>query len=76
VVVRPEHARLVADAKKATLTGMLDNVVYFGTDTHYHVSLKGGVKSLPGTRITAQAKRNSRQIPRWAWYSKNMPRKS
>jgi spermidine/putrescine transport system ATP-binding protein len=44
VVVRPEHARLVADVKKASLTGMLDNVVYFGTDTHYHVSLKGGVK--------------------------------
>ncbi|MGE0502637.1 MAG: ABC transporter ATP-binding protein [Rhizobiaceae bacterium] len=40
VVVRPEHARLVKG--KATLTGMLENVVYFGTDTHFHVRLDGG----------------------------------
>ncbi len=43
VVVRPEHATLVAAPKKATLSGKLANVVYFGTDTHYHVTLdKGG----------------------------------
>ena len=43
VVVRPEHASIVAPAKTATLSGKLENVVYFGTDTHYHVRLaKGG----------------------------------
>ncbi len=43
VVVRPEHATLVAAPKKATLSGKLANVVYFGTATHYHVTLdKGG----------------------------------
>ena len=37
VVVRPEHARLVRDG--GAVSGTLDNVVYFGTDTHYHVRL-------------------------------------
>ena len=43
VVVRPEHASIVAAGKKAKLPGKLVNIVYFGTDTHYHVALsKGG----------------------------------
>jgi spermidine/putrescine transport system ATP-binding protein len=43
IVVRPEHAILVLSGKTATLKGVLQNVVYFGTDTHYHVKLsKGG----------------------------------
>jgi len=42
VVVRPEHATIVDKAKKATLAGKLENIVYFGTDTHYHVKLNGG----------------------------------
>jgi spermidine/putrescine transport system ATP-binding protein len=42
VVVRPEHASIVAASKKATLSGQLENIVYFGTDTHYHVRLDGG----------------------------------
>ena len=43
VVVRPEHASIVAAGQKATLPGILVNIVYFGTDTHYHVKLsKGG----------------------------------
>ena len=42
VVVRPEHATIVAAAKKATLFGKLENIVYFGTDTHYHVRLERG----------------------------------
>ena len=42
-MVRPEHASVVAAGKKATLPGKLANIVYFGTDTHYHVKLsKGG----------------------------------
>ncbi len=40
VAVRPEHASL-ADTDP-TLSGQLETVVYFGTDTHYHVRLDGG----------------------------------
>jgi spermidine/putrescine transport system ATP-binding protein len=42
VVVRPEHASIVAASGKVTLSGRLENIVYFGTDTHYHVKLDGG----------------------------------
>jgi spermidine/putrescine transport system ATP-binding protein len=42
VVVRPEHAQIVVDKKKATLAGTLENIVYFGTDTHFHVKLANG----------------------------------
>jgi spermidine/putrescine transport system ATP-binding protein len=43
VVVRPEHAKIAVGKKNATLTGTLENIVYFGTDTHFHVKLsKGG----------------------------------
>ena len=42
LVVRPEHAQLVSDNKKATLVGKLENIVYFGTDTHFHVKLEKG----------------------------------
>ncbi len=44
VVVRPEHARLASGADEATLKGTLETVVYFGTDTHYHVRLADGGK--------------------------------
>lgn len=37
VVVRPEHARLVKDS--SSVNGALENIVYFGTDTHFHVRL-------------------------------------
>ncbi|MDZ4395548.1 ABC transporter ATP-binding protein [Cypionkella sp.] len=42
VMVRPEHAEIVADAKHATLSGTLENIVYFGTDTHFNVRLADG----------------------------------
>ena len=42
IVVRPEHADIVKPGKTATANGKLANVVYFGTDTHYHVDLKDG----------------------------------
>ncbi|GAB5434077.1 MAG: ABC transporter ATP-binding protein [Epibacterium sp.] len=41
LAVRPEHARL-CERRDALLIGTLDNVVYFGTDTHYHVTMEGG----------------------------------
>jgi spermidine/putrescine transport system ATP-binding protein len=42
VVIRPEHAGLTPDAEKGTLSGVIENVVYFGTDTHYHLRLDTG----------------------------------
>jgi spermidine/putrescine transport system ATP-binding protein len=54
IVVRPEHASLMSDGKAATLKGVLSNVVYFGTDTHYHVKLARG-----GEFIVRQQNNNS-----------------
>ncbi|MGX7874742.1 ABC transporter ATP-binding protein [Mesorhizobium sp. ORM6] len=41
LVVRPEHADLVSDPGKGTIAGTLSNIVYFGTDTHFHVKVDG-----------------------------------
>jgi len=39
-VVRPEYSRLIADSgETGDLQGVLENIVYFGTDTHYHIRL-------------------------------------
>ena len=39
-VVRPEYARVhMASEKAGDLNGTLENIVYVGTDTHYHVRL-------------------------------------
>ncbi len=42
VVIRPEHAQLTDRPDDAPLRGQVDNVVYFGTDTHYHMRLETG----------------------------------
>jgi spermidine/putrescine transport system ATP-binding protein len=42
IVVRPEHAQIVGNGTQATLSGKLEHVVYFGTDTHFHVRLQDG----------------------------------
>ncbi len=43
VAVRPEHARLAAPgAAEAEIEGTLENIVYLGTDTHYHIALPSG----------------------------------
>jgi spermidine/putrescine transport system ATP-binding protein len=42
VVVRPEHAELVKKGSAADLWGKLETIVYFGTDTHFHLKLDGG----------------------------------
>jgi spermidine/putrescine transport system ATP-binding protein len=39
VVVRPENAALV-QSQFADFSGVVENIVYFGTDTHLHVRLK------------------------------------
>ncbi len=43
IAVRPEHARLNG-VEDALLPGTLTDVVYFGTDTHYHIALDQGGK--------------------------------
>ena len=42
MVVRPEHAQIVGNGTQATLSGKLEHIVYFGTDTHFHVRLQDG----------------------------------
>ena len=42
VAVRPEHVLL--EPPGALIDGKLENIVYFGTDTHYHVMLDGGAR--------------------------------
>lgn len=43
VAVRPEHAAFCArDSEAATLFGTVSNVVYLGTDTHFHLTLNDG----------------------------------
>ncbi|MCL5777513.1 ABC transporter ATP-binding protein [Limibaculum sp. FT325] len=42
VAVRPEHAAFAAPGEPAALAGRVESIVYFGTDTHYHVELSGG----------------------------------
>jgi spermidine/putrescine transport system ATP-binding protein len=44
VVVRPEHANLIGDPVQGVIAGTLSNIVYFGTDTHYHVTLDAGAQ--------------------------------
>ena len=39
VAVRPEQATLSASPGAATLSGVVKDRVYFGTDTHYHIAL-------------------------------------
>lgn len=41
IAIRPEHATL-GPAGEGLLPGTLSDVVYFGTDTHYHVDLDSG----------------------------------
>jgi spermidine/putrescine transport system ATP-binding protein len=42
IVLRPEHAALRASGSEDALKGVLANIVYFGTDTHYHLKLSDG----------------------------------
>ena len=42
LAIRPEHAGLTQDAGEAPLRGTLENIVYFGTGTHYFVRLPSG----------------------------------
>ena len=39
IAVRPEQTHLVSDDETAHLEGDVTNIVYSGTDTHYHLTL-------------------------------------
>jgi spermidine/putrescine transport system ATP-binding protein len=41
VIVRPEHASITA-LKDGNIAGTVENIVYFGTDTHVHLKLMDG----------------------------------
>ena len=41
-MVRPENMEIVSPEAEADLGGRIAEVVYFGTDTHYHVTLDNG----------------------------------
>ena len=58
IAVRPERAVLCTDASAALLQGELQNIVYFGTDTHYHLTLPGGDAFMARVQNT-----RSRQAP-------------
>ncbi|MEM7294025.1 MAG: ABC transporter ATP-binding protein [Pseudomonadota bacterium] len=42
LAVRPEQCELTADSHLASLQGDLRDIVYIGTDTHYHLNIEGG----------------------------------
>ena len=42
VAIRPEHVQLTANPGAGTVSGRIENVVYFGTDTLYHLRLTTG----------------------------------
>jgi spermidine/putrescine transport system ATP-binding protein len=41
VIARPENASLVS-VKAGNVSGTVENIIYFGTDTHFHVKLTSG----------------------------------
>jgi len=59
IVVRPEQARLVAGAEPGTLAGTIENIVYFGTDTHVHLKLDDG----PPFIVRQQNRREAGAVP-------------
>jgi spermidine/putrescine transport system ATP-binding protein len=42
LVIRPEQARIVPELAHATISGILENAIYLGTDTHYQIRLDDG----------------------------------
>jgi spermidine/putrescine transport system ATP-binding protein len=56
---RPERARIVAPGE-GTLPGVIENAVYVGTDTTYHVRLSAG----PLVRVRAQNADGARPVAR------------
>jgi spermidine/putrescine transport system ATP-binding protein len=42
VVVRPEHAQVSSPSPASVLRGVIHEIVYLGTDTHFHIRLEDG----------------------------------
>ncbi len=43
ILIRPEHVRLIkSQDNKHSFEGTINNMVYFGTDTHFHLKLNTG----------------------------------
>ncbi len=42
VVVRPEHAQVSAPSPASAFRGVVQEIVYLGTDTHFHIRLEDG----------------------------------
>jgi spermidine/putrescine transport system ATP-binding protein len=61
VVVRPEHAVLTTDASAASVTGTVENIVYFGTDTRYHLRLADGTEFVVRTQSRRGGERGPQQ---------------
>ena len=55
VVVRPEHLDLASPEEPDTLRATLDNIVYFGTDTHYHLKIGSGQELIARRQNTADS---------------------
>lgn len=59
IAIRPEHVR-ITDTANALLAGQLDNIVYSGTDTQFHINLGDGSnmvvrkQNTPGADFSAQ----------------------
>ncbi|MCL6706435.1 ABC transporter ATP-binding protein [Pseudomonas sp. R2.Fl] len=42
IVIRPEHAEITESSEQASLGGVVESVIYLGTDTNVNVRLDGG----------------------------------
>jgi spermidine/putrescine transport system ATP-binding protein len=42
IVLRPEHLHIAPEGAGGALQGLVENVVYLGTDTHFHLKLDDG----------------------------------
>ena len=76
LVVRPEHAQICPAEANASLSGTVENIVYLGTDTHFHLKLddgsafivrrqnsRGGGEALaPGSRVGVVIGENAAQV--------------
>ena len=44
LAIRPEQVRIVAAGEAGAIPATVTNLVYFGTDTHYHMALSDGAE--------------------------------
>ena len=74
IAVRPEHATLTEG--DGLLNGTLKNIVYFGTDTHYHIAIdsqstfvvRGKINPMPWSNTASESRLASvsmRALPRF-----------